>query len=1194
MKKFLACLLIAIVSICLGFTVYHVIASSERISVKESTIYEEVGDTFSIDLEHKNKRENTEIEIISSDSEIVEYDATSGLFTAVGGGVARINFRTTNSRYRNLYCDVLVGEGTETAPYYIDSAKKLAMIGTIGSKYSSSDCYKLVSDIDLSEVNNGYWRPLGEFSGKLDGNGYTIKNMNIDQTNYVLSNFNNSNYIVGNFINAGLFNIISTTGKVYNLKFDNVNFIGSFDAAGVICGINYGTIERVEVKKAFLNVQNGIVGGITGKNISSEQIISSSYSRATAKVDRCSAVVTIGKKLVINDKTVTTEKDAFVGTFGGLIGYNEGGILINSYSMGVAVLGDANIISGGLIGQNEYCVFSQINSNYTSRVQGAGIKNCYSAIKTYVKEVNNLANEYIGGIVGFDIDACSNSATVSVNKYVGNFYDKENLNIAESGIIKNLAGFGGSSILDLSTYKLTNNTKTDMLNSVFGYESNKFLNKANYCTYSKTLITTDSIGNVVTKKEVYSTWDFNNVWAINNCCNDGYAYLTYEKADAETIDEINEYNTLEDAKLSINCAVLDSTNTLYHNVKFNLYNNEGAIILSSYDSISFNVCVDYKVVSGIENTIEIVNRNNELVYLLVATISDSEYEFSAWAYNNSINWTEFSLNSNKELTYLISKSQEQYIIAFNYNGATGGNKTYNKVVTNGYSYGTLPVPVRTGYIFEGWYLSNGSMISSSTIVNLSGNVVVKAYWDSILDNTTSGGNTPSGDNTSNYENGTINNPYSIYSTETWNKYVVALGNKNGIYFKQTASFVATSEFKNASSFGGYFLNTNGYTISIGEACGIVYPFGSVNSLAVVDGMKVVYSNTANMNTRTLDNTIFGGIASLLNGGSIINCTVSANGTMQMGSSVTTFGGIVGRMSCGEVKNCVNNLSVRCGGLYIGGIVGFVTGGYVGDTTYSTRNVNNGTLISSRAIKFTLQDEKAQLGNLVAVGGIVGYASASANAIRVIYNQNGSNGSTVLGCVSSESYAANVGGIVGYASGNFIIEANLNGIADNNNVGRVYSKYIAGGIVGFATNGTIVFNNGNYASVIASNLESNVSAGGIVGKINQGEVNNNCLYNGVISALTSKTDSKKSAFAGGIVGSMWYGGCTASNNIIEDFNNAITISATGYTAYVGGECGVVCVAGQGVAAYRIVREYNVNLEIDGVIKYQNVSYTTVNA
>jgi len=75
-----------------------------------------------------------------------------------------------------------------------------------------------------------------------------------------------------------------------------------------------------------------------------------------------------------------------------------------------------------------------------------------------------------------------------------------------------------------------------------------------------------------------------------------------------------------------------------------------------------------------------------------------------------------------------STTPSSYTVYFNGNG---GSLPYSSMtVTNGRTYGTMPIPTRSGYTFTGWYTSpsGGSQIYSSTTVNLSGSQTLYAQW----------------------------------------------------------------------------------------------------------------------------------------------------------------------------------------------------------------------------------------------------------------------------------------------------------------------------------------------------------------------------------------------------------------------------------------------------------------------------------
>ncbi|MEM5774065.1 MAG: LamG domain-containing protein, partial [Anaerolineaceae bacterium] len=161
----------------------------------------------------------------------------------------------------------------------ISSAAQLQGISTSGS-------YRLTADITLTSTN---WTPLGSlaapFNGTLDGSGFTIRNL-------TLSNTQQSN--------QGLFGVIGATGKVMNLRVENA-FITAADNAGIVAGLNQGTISRVSAQGTITGAV--AVGGLAGANSGQ---ISNSYATAT---------------VTGQDKN------------GGLVGSNTGS-LINTYAAG--------------------------------------------------------------------------------------------------------------------------------------------------------------------------------------------------------------------------------------------------------------------------------------------------------------------------------------------------------------------------------------------------------------------------------------------------------------------------------------------------------------------------------------------------------------------------------------------------------------------------------------------------------------------------------------------------------------------------------------------------------------------------------------------------------------------------------------------------------------------------------------------
>ncbi len=216
----------------------------------------------------------------------------------------------------------LSGNGTTDAPYIIFSENQLEAI----SQYPDR-VYKLGSDIVLSKP----WTPIKSFSGILDGNGCSIKNLNISES----------------ITDAGLFAVIDS-GTVRNLTvYANINVkmnagaiagqningtirscsvMGTVSAktnnAGGICGINRGIIR--DCLSAMYSVSaDSFAGGICGQNYTfieqclsaAESVVSQlcaggiSGTNSGGKIYSCVAAnMTVYNSMTYNSGVITTNK----------------------------------------------------------------------------------------------------------------------------------------------------------------------------------------------------------------------------------------------------------------------------------------------------------------------------------------------------------------------------------------------------------------------------------------------------------------------------------------------------------------------------------------------------------------------------------------------------------------------------------------------------------------------------------------------------------------------------------------------------------------------------------------------------------------------------------------------------------------------------------------------------------------------
>ncbi len=185
------------------------------------------------------------------------------------------------------------GLGTAEDPYLIQDARDL---GTVW--FEPMAHYRLESSLDLSGIT---WSMavVPWFAGILDGNGYTISNLNIGGAGYL-----------------ALFGQLASGGEVKTLGIADCNIAGEGAYVGGLAGSNSGTVTQCFSSGTVRGNEN--VGGMIGLN--------------NGVVEECYAIVgVIGSNAA-----------------GGLAGENIGGSMSHSYSAGL-VTSDQG--SGGFVGQ---------------------------------------------------------------------------------------------------------------------------------------------------------------------------------------------------------------------------------------------------------------------------------------------------------------------------------------------------------------------------------------------------------------------------------------------------------------------------------------------------------------------------------------------------------------------------------------------------------------------------------------------------------------------------------------------------------------------------------------------------------------------------------------------------------------------------------------------------------------------------
>ena len=136
---------------------------------------------------------------------------------------------TAKDTTMKLYVDWMEGEWYHI--YNVDQFLKNASVGA---------SYVIHTDLDFADKTWPTSMMYGNYSGTIQGNGHTLKNISIEQTN-------NSK------VNAGLFGNLTDTAALTDLTFENVSF--TIKSGTRVSGANFGLLAgTVSAQAALSNV----------------------------------------------------------------------------------------------------------------------------------------------------------------------------------------------------------------------------------------------------------------------------------------------------------------------------------------------------------------------------------------------------------------------------------------------------------------------------------------------------------------------------------------------------------------------------------------------------------------------------------------------------------------------------------------------------------------------------------------------------------------------------------------------------------------------------------------------------------------------------------------------------------------------------------------------------------------------------
>lgn len=332
-----------------------------------------------------------------------------------------INLIGAKSNGKNYYAvDDLRAIATGKTPpsdytIYIHTAEDMQKLHQYPNGY-----FKLEADIDMEYYSNGDgWKPVPEFSGRIDGRGYIIKNLVVSRAS--------ERY-------CGLFGQVKNGAVINNLKLENVNVSGG-ENTGALAGACSGNVSNCTIT-GTVSSQSSNVGGVFGlyENGVAQNIVANVSVNGSENVGGFVGVLTSGTIQICSEAGSVTGINR-VGGFAGRIA-PLGLTTVSQTASNCNIIATEN--AGGFVGSLEIQNASQINllDSYSigqisacTKTSGGFVGNL-SAVATaslnfvslYTVVDTPILCEVRGGFAG-NVGAAGASSTVS-----NCFWEKDNLN----------------------------------------------------------------------------------------------------------------------------------------------------------------------------------------------------------------------------------------------------------------------------------------------------------------------------------------------------------------------------------------------------------------------------------------------------------------------------------------------------------------------------------------------------------------------------------------------------------------------------------------------------------------------------------------------------------------------------------------------------------------------------------------------
>lgn len=396
---------------------------------------------------------------INVNAPITATGASAGLVLNYGGYAATGSVASGANYYVNAPV-TLSGAGSSlkingNAYTLIRSMRDLAAYSGV----TASGYFALAQDLDASGVTYNS-ALIGTLTGTLAGLGHAIGNLTIANTGSgraaLIGTLGSSVLTAATVRDIGLVNAKITTSATYAAALVGLNYgtVSNAYATGTVTGVGsvgglVATNQYGAITNSWANVAvagTGSVGGLVGRNVGK------SSTNAITGVTTYSGVISNSHA---NGAVTDAAADTTRSAFGGLVGSNTGGEIINSYATGGVTLTDANASgddlgrAGGLVGLNTF------NPSYGGSI---GL-----VVNSYATGNVTSPGNFVGGLVGYNfggnIDGSHASGDVTGYDQVGGVAG------ANEAFIFGVLGLGG---LITNSYATGNVTGHDQVGGVAG------------------------------------------------------------------------------------------------------------------------------------------------------------------------------------------------------------------------------------------------------------------------------------------------------------------------------------------------------------------------------------------------------------------------------------------------------------------------------------------------------------------------------------------------------------------------------------------------------------------------------------------------------------------------------------------------------------------------------------------------------